>query len=56
MDNFHVLQYFEHLMIEASDNGKDFYANSMLACAFRENDDAFFFEVNGSLEYDGIPF
>lgn len=57
MDNFHVLQYFEHHMIEASNNGKDFYANSMLACACRENSDAFFFEVNGALELpDEISF
>ncbi len=50
MNNFHVIQYFEHLAIEASINGKDFYADSMHSWACRENSDAIFFEANGALE------
>lgn len=57
MDNFHVLQYFEHLAIEASINGKDFYADSMHSWACHENSDAIFFEANGALELPNeIPF
>ena len=57
MDNFHVLQYFTHLMVEAFKDRKEFYGNSMCACALRESSDEYFFEINGALELpDEISF
>lgn len=57
MYNQHVFQYFTHFMVEAFKNGKEFYGNSMCACALRESSDEYFFEINGALELpDEISF